>query len=138
MGFKSSVLAGAGVLRDGPGLLVLRLQGGPQCLAPSQLSRWPLSSARQTSWGQGDAGMMEGLGFSLPLQAWEVAGLGQGWGGVQTPLLPSRNGISKWNQRMGPCPGSPLNRKGLELCLEEMGAAIPGPRGELGGAQRGS
>uniref|UniRef100_A0AC11BJ73 Kinesin family member 7 n=1 Tax=Ovis aries TaxID=9940 RepID=A0AC11BJ73_SHEEP len=39
-----------------------------------------------------------------------------------------RNGISKWNQRMGPCPGSPLNRKGLELCLEELGAAIPGPR----------
>ncbi|KAF4017803.1 hypothetical protein G4228_009355 [Cervus hanglu yarkandensis] len=47
---------------------------------------------------------------------------------VQTLLLPSRNGISKWNQRMGACPGSPLNRKGPELRLEELGTAIPGPR----------
>ncbi|KAB0369326.1 hypothetical protein FD755_019331 [Muntiacus reevesi] len=43
-------------------------------------------------------------------------------------LRPRRNGISKWNQRMGACPGSPLNRKGPELRLEELGAAIPGPR----------
>lgn len=138
MGSESSILTGVGVLRDGPGLLVLGLQGGPQRPAPSQLSRWPLSCTRWTSWGQGDPGVMEGLGFSLPFWAWEVAGLGQGWGGVQTPLLPSRNGISKWNQRMGACPGSPLNRKGPELRLEELDAAIPGPRGELGGAQRGS
>uniref|UniRef100_A0A3Q1LM07 Kinesin family member 7 n=1 Tax=Bos taurus TaxID=9913 RepID=A0A3Q1LM07_BOVIN len=53
-------------------------------------------------------------------------------------LYPRRNGVSKWNQRMGACPESPLNRKGPELRLEELGAAIPGPRGELGGAQRGS
>ena len=138
MGSESSILTGVGVLRDGPGLLVLGLQGGPRHPAPSQLSRWPLSCTRWTSWGQGDPGVMEGLGFSLPLWAWEEAGLGQGWGGVQTPLLPSRNGISKWNQRMGACPESPLNRKGPELRLEELGAAIPGPRGELGGAQRGS
>ncbi|XP_061250409.1 kinesin-like protein KIF7 isoform X2 [Bos indicus] len=43
-------------------------------------------------------------------------------------LYPRRNGISKWNQRMGACPESPLNRKGPELRLEELGAAIPGPR----------
>ncbi|XP_032325328.1 kinesin-like protein KIF7 isoform X1 [Camelus ferus] len=39
-----------------------------------------------------------------------------------------RNGISKWSQRMGAHPGSLLNRKGPELCLEELGAAILGPR----------
>ncbi|XP_015314690.2 kinesin-like protein KIF7 isoform X2 [Bos indicus x Bos taurus] len=43
-------------------------------------------------------------------------------------LYPRRNGVSKWNQRMGACPESPLNRKGPELRLEELGAAIPGPR----------
>ncbi|XP_055273785.1 kinesin-like protein KIF7 isoform X3 [Moschus berezovskii] len=43
-------------------------------------------------------------------------------------LHPRRNGISKWNQRMGARPGSPLNRKGPDLCLEELGVAIPGPR----------
>uniref|UniRef100_A0A8C6MNA1 Kinesin family member 7 n=1 Tax=Moschus moschiferus TaxID=68415 RepID=A0A8C6MNA1_MOSMO len=43
-------------------------------------------------------------------------------------LHPQRNGISKWNQRMGARPGSPLNRKGPDLCLEELGVAIPGPR----------
>uniref|UniRef100_A0A4W2GDT9 Kinesin family member 7 n=1 Tax=Bos indicus x Bos taurus TaxID=30522 RepID=A0A4W2GDT9_BOBOX len=45
-------------------------------------------------------------------------------------LYPRRNGVSKWNQRMGACPESPLNRKGPELRLEELGAAIPGPRGK--------
>ncbi|KAB1257444.1 Kinesin-like protein KIF7 [Camelus dromedarius] len=39
-----------------------------------------------------------------------------------------RNGISKWSQRMGAHPGSLLDRKGPELCLEELGAAILGPR----------
>nr|XP_031547465.1 kinesin-like protein KIF7 [Vicugna pacos] len=39
-----------------------------------------------------------------------------------------RNGISKWSQRMGARPGSLLDRKGPELCLEELGAAILGPR----------
>ncbi|XP_072655915.1 kinesin-like protein KIF7 isoform X6 [Canis lupus baileyi] len=39
-----------------------------------------------------------------------------------------RNGINKWSQREGACPGSPLDRKGPELHLEELGAAIPGPR----------
>ncbi|XP_055412779.1 kinesin-like protein KIF7 isoform X3 [Bubalus kerabau] len=43
-------------------------------------------------------------------------------------LHPRRNGISKWNQRMGACPGSPLNRNGPELHLEELDAAIQGPR----------
>uniref|UniRef100_A0A4W2C9G3 Kinesin family member 7 n=1 Tax=Bos indicus x Bos taurus TaxID=30522 RepID=A0A4W2C9G3_BOBOX len=43
-------------------------------------------------------------------------------------LYPRRNGVSKWNQRMGACPESPLNRKDPELRLEELGAAIPGPR----------
>ncbi|XP_040113503.1 kinesin-like protein KIF7 isoform X3 [Oryx dammah] len=46
----------------------------------------------------------------------------------QQSLHPRRNGISKWNQKMGACPGSPLNRKGPELRLEELGAATPGPR----------
>ncbi|XP_032201382.1 kinesin-like protein KIF7 isoform X2 [Mustela erminea] len=39
-----------------------------------------------------------------------------------------RNGISKWSQRVGARPESPLDRKGPELTLEEVGAAIPGPR----------
>ncbi|XP_057576065.1 kinesin-like protein KIF7 isoform X2 [Hippopotamus amphibius kiboko] len=46
----------------------------------------------------------------------------------ELPRNPRRNGISKWNQRMGAHPGSPLSRKGPELHLEELGAAIPGPR----------
>ncbi|XP_072655906.1 kinesin-like protein KIF7 isoform X4 [Canis lupus baileyi] len=44
-----------------------------------------------------------------------------------------RNGINKWSQREGACPGSPLDRKGPELHLEELGAAIPGPR--VGGSK---
>ncbi|XP_003788717.1 kinesin-like protein KIF7 [Otolemur garnettii] len=39
-----------------------------------------------------------------------------------------RNGISNWSQRVGVYAGSPLNRKGPELCLEELDVAIPGPR----------
>ncbi|XP_028351631.1 kinesin-like protein KIF7 isoform X3 [Physeter macrocephalus] len=52
-------------------------------------------------------------------------------------LHPRRNGISKGSQRTGARPGSPLNRKGPELCLEELGATVQGPRGELvvGGSQ---
>ncbi|XP_036787749.2 kinesin-like protein KIF7 isoform X2 [Manis pentadactyla] len=38
-----------------------------------------------------------------------------------------RNGVSKWSQRAGARPGSPLERKGPELRLEEMGTAVPGP-----------
>ncbi|XP_008593141.1 PREDICTED: kinesin-like protein KIF7 isoform X1 [Galeopterus variegatus] len=36
-----------------------------------------------------------------------------------------RNGISNWSQRAGARPGSPLDRKGPELRLEEVDAAIP-------------
>ncbi|XP_070351423.1 kinesin-like protein KIF7 isoform X1 [Equus asinus] len=43
-----------------------------------------------------------------------------------------RNGISRWSQRGGPRPGSPPDRKGSELHLEELGAAIPGPRAVAG------
>ncbi|XP_054433539.1 kinesin-like protein KIF7 [Pteronotus mesoamericanus] len=39
-----------------------------------------------------------------------------------------RNGISKWNQRVGPGPGSPPSRKDPELRLEELGAATSEPR----------
>ncbi|XP_044923105.1 kinesin-like protein KIF7 isoform X1 [Mustela putorius furo] len=39
-----------------------------------------------------------------------------------------RNGISKWSQRVGARPESPLDRKGPELTVEEVGAAILGPR----------
>ncbi|XP_062946515.1 kinesin-like protein KIF7 isoform X2 [Cynocephalus volans] len=39
-----------------------------------------------------------------------------------------RNGIGNWSQRAGARPGSPLDRKGPELRLEEMDAAIPVPR----------
>ncbi|KAB0348445.1 hypothetical protein FD754_013302 [Muntiacus muntjak] len=53
---------------------------------------------------------------------------GEKEGQPRQSLRPRRNGISKWNQRMGACPGSPLNREGPELRLEELGAAIPGPR----------
>ncbi|XP_066094947.1 kinesin-like protein KIF7 isoform X2 [Saccopteryx bilineata] len=38
-----------------------------------------------------------------------------------------RNGISKWNQRVEAGPGSPASRKGPELRLEELGAAVPEP-----------
>ncbi|XP_045865840.1 kinesin-like protein KIF7 isoform X2 [Meles meles] len=44
------------------------------------------------------------------------------------PLHGRRNGISKWSQRVGARPESPLDRKGPELNLEEVGAAIPGLR----------
>ncbi|XP_029092903.1 kinesin-like protein KIF7 [Monodon monoceros] len=54
-------------------------------------------------------------------------------GGEEEPprriLHPRRNRISKGSQRMGALPGSPLNRKGPELRLEELGATILGPRG---------
>ncbi|KAM7048657.1 kinesin-like protein KIF7 isoform 1-T1 [Molossus nigricans] len=39
-----------------------------------------------------------------------------------------RNGVSKWNPRAEARPGSPPGRKGPELCLEELGAAVPEPR----------
>nr|XP_033708020.1 kinesin-like protein KIF7 isoform X3 [Tursiops truncatus] len=59
-------------------------------------------------------------------------------GGEEEPprriLHPRRNRISKGSQRMGARPGSPLNRKGPELRLEELGATIPGPR-VVGGSQ---
>ncbi|XP_058398417.1 kinesin-like protein KIF7 isoform X1 [Diceros bicornis minor] len=45
-----------------------------------------------------------------------------------------RNRISKWSQRTGAHPGSPPDRKGPELRLEELGAAIPGPRA-VGGSK---
>ncbi|KAK2107477.1 Kinesin-like protein kif7 [Saguinus oedipus] len=48
-----------------------------------------------------------------------------------------RNGISNCIQRAGAQPGSPSDRRGPELCLEELEAAIPGSRGKLGGVQRG-
>uniref|UniRef100_A0A8C6B976 Kinesin family member 7 n=1 Tax=Monodon monoceros TaxID=40151 RepID=A0A8C6B976_MONMO len=55
-------------------------------------------------------------------------------GGEEEPprriLHPRRNRISKGSQRMGALPGSPLNRKGPELRLEELGATILGPRGK--------
>ncbi|XP_054998121.1 kinesin-like protein KIF7 isoform X2 [Sorex araneus] len=38
-----------------------------------------------------------------------------------------KNGISKWSQR-GRCAGSPPDRKDPELCLQELGTALPGPR----------
>nr|XP_008540533.1 PREDICTED: kinesin-like protein KIF7 [Equus przewalskii] len=43
-----------------------------------------------------------------------------------------RNGISRWSQRGGPRPGSPPDRKGSELHLEELGAAIPVSRAVAG------
>ncbi|XP_014644158.1 PREDICTED: kinesin-like protein KIF7 [Ceratotherium simum simum] len=51
----------------------------------------------------------------------------------RTPHL-RRNRISKWSQRTGAHPGSPPDRKGPELRLEELGAAIPGPRA-VGGSK---
>ncbi|VTJ51694.1 Hypothetical predicted protein [Marmota monax] len=45
-----------------------------------------------------------------------------------------RNGISNWSQRAGVRPGSPPDRKGPELHLGELDAAIPGPRA-LGGSK---
>ncbi|XP_022419730.1 kinesin-like protein KIF7 isoform X2 [Delphinapterus leucas] len=59
-------------------------------------------------------------------------------GGEEEPprriLHPCRNRISKGSQRMGALPGSPLNRKGPELRLEELGATILGHR-VVGGSQ---
>ncbi|KAG3262578.1 kinesin-like protein KIF7 isoform X2 [Ictidomys tridecemlineatus] len=45
-----------------------------------------------------------------------------------------RNGISNWSQRAGVRPGSPPDRKGPELHLGELDAAIPGPRA-VGGSK---
>ncbi|XP_017658597.1 kinesin-like protein KIF7 isoform X3 [Nannospalax galili] len=45
-----------------------------------------------------------------------------------------RNGISNWNQKSGVCPGSPPDRKGSELCLEEPAAIIPAPQA-VGGSK---
>ncbi|XP_045417672.1 kinesin-like protein KIF7 isoform X1 [Lemur catta] len=39
-----------------------------------------------------------------------------------------RNGIGNWSQKVGSRPGSPPDRKGPELRLEELDAAILGPR----------
>ncbi|XP_006867189.1 PREDICTED: kinesin-like protein KIF7 [Chrysochloris asiatica] len=39
-----------------------------------------------------------------------------------------RNGIGSWNRKVGAHPGSPPDRKGPDPCLEELGAAIPGPK----------
>ncbi|KAM9183708.1 kinesin-like protein KIF7 [Dugong dugon] len=39
-----------------------------------------------------------------------------------------RSGIGSWNRKVGAHPGSPPDRKGPELRLEELVAAIPGPR----------
>ncbi|XP_036211616.1 kinesin-like protein KIF7 isoform X2 [Myotis myotis] len=44
-----------------------------------------------------------------------------------------RNGISKCSQRVEAGPGSPPSRKGPELHLEELGAAVPEPRVVQGG-----
>ncbi|XP_078182892.1 kinesin-like protein KIF7 isoform X19 [Callithrix jacchus] len=44
-----------------------------------------------------------------------------------------RNGISNCIQRAGAQPGSPSDRRGPELCLEELEAAIPGSR--VGGSK---
>ncbi|XP_059533900.1 kinesin-like protein KIF7 isoform X2 [Myotis daubentonii] len=44
-----------------------------------------------------------------------------------------RNGISKCSQRVEAGPGSPPSRKGPELRLEELGAAVPEPRVVQGG-----
>ncbi|XP_029808156.1 kinesin-like protein KIF7 [Suricata suricatta] len=51
--------------------------------------------------------------------------------GGQPPLRPRhlrRTGIGKWSQRVGARPGSPRDGKGPEPHLEELNAAIPGPR----------
>ncbi|XP_078182873.1 kinesin-like protein KIF7 isoform X9 [Callithrix jacchus] len=45
-----------------------------------------------------------------------------------------RNGISNCIQRAGAQPGSPSDRRGPELCLEELEAAIPGSRA-VGGSK---
>ncbi|XP_039335907.1 kinesin-like protein KIF7 isoform X6 [Saimiri boliviensis] len=45
-----------------------------------------------------------------------------------------RNGISNCIQRVGAQPGSPSDRRGPELCLEELEAAIPGSRA-VGGSK---
>lgn len=114
------------------------LPGSPWCPcspAPPLLGPWPWGSVGPTSYVDGG---MEGWGPTFFPLAWQVAGLGQGlWRGTRRLLLPPRNGISKWNQRADAGPGSPPSRKGPELCLEELGAATPEPRGELGGVRRG-
>ncbi|ERE79852.1 kinesin-like protein KIF7-like protein [Cricetulus griseus] len=45
-----------------------------------------------------------------------------------------RNGISNWSQRAGVRPGSPPDRKGPEVCLEESAAATPAPQA-VGGSK---
>ncbi|XP_057612150.1 kinesin-like protein KIF7 isoform X6 [Chionomys nivalis] len=45
-----------------------------------------------------------------------------------------RNGISNWSQRAGVQPGSPPDRKGPEVCLEESAPANPAPHA-VGGSK---
>ncbi|XP_050010021.1 kinesin-like protein KIF7 isoform X1 [Alexandromys fortis] len=45
-----------------------------------------------------------------------------------------RNGISNWSQRAGVRPGSPPDRKGPEVCLEESAPANPAPHA-VGGSK---
>ncbi|XP_006885233.1 PREDICTED: kinesin-like protein KIF7 [Elephantulus edwardii] len=50
----------------------------------------------------------------------------------QRTLHQRRNGISSWSRKMGAHSGSPSDKKGPELRLEELGAAMPGPRAVVG------
>lgn len=106
------------------GFRVPSLQGGPQC--PQKLSPVPQFSQTVT---------LVPLTLRGPKAQWLLfLPCGEGY---RPLLLSSRNGISKWSQRVGARPESPLDRKGPELTVEEVGAAILGPRGELGLGQRG-
>lgn len=124
------VLVGVGVLRSGPGLLVLSLHGSPRCPhcpAPAKHGPWPWGSAKPPI----DPGEMESRWPVFLSPAQEAAGNGH-----RLLLLPSRNGISKGSQRPEAGPGSPRSRKDSELHLKELGAAVLEPRGELRGTQR--
>lgn len=99
----------------------------PSCPAPTKRGPWPRASAKPPI----DPEEMESQWLVFLSPAREVAG-----DGYRLLLLPSRDGISKGSRRPEAGPGSPRSRKDSELHLEELGAAVLEPRGELQGMQR--
>ncbi|KAI5764916.1 KIF7 [Gulo gulo luscus] len=101
----------------------------PACLLPGD-------EAGPENWGEqvtngGEAGAKveaEGPGSGSGSSASEEEEEEEEQHEAEQPPPRTLNGISKWSQRVGARPGSPLDRKGPELTLEEVGAAIPGPR----------
>ncbi|XP_035868215.1 kinesin-like protein KIF7 isoform X4 [Phyllostomus discolor] len=102
----------------------------PACLPGDEVGpeTWGEQAANGTEMGAQLLAEVDRLGGGSSASLEE----GEGEGAEQPPprqtLHLRRNGISKWNQRADAGPGSPPSRKGLELRLEEPGAATLEPR----------